>query len=102
MIFVLSWKEPEPPPPDPNAVKPPMITEILKLEEEEEALAKVTAAANELADRLQGGTIKPGLGSDVVEILQVAPGCSFSCLPFDILETVISNSRDTTIGHSLV
>lgn len=53
MFFAFCWKEPEPPPPDPNAVKPPMITEILKLEEEEEALAKVTAAANELADRLQ-------------------------------------------------
>ena len=56
----FSWKEPEPPPPDPNAVKPPMITEILQLEEEE-AMAKVTAAANELADKLQGGPLTQDL-----------------------------------------
>ena len=56
----FSWKEPEPPPPDPNAVKPPMITEILQLEEEE-AMAKVTAAANELADKLQGGPVTQDL-----------------------------------------
>ena len=55
LFFTInSWKEPEPPPPDPNAVKPPMITEILR-QEEEEAMAKVTAAANDLADKLQGG-----------------------------------------------
>ena len=58
---VLSWKEPEPPPPDPNAVKPPMITEILQMEEEE-AMAKVTAAANELADKLQGGAVPRDFG----------------------------------------
>ena len=59
-MIVFSWKEPEPPPPDPNAVKPPMITEILQLEEEE-AMAKVTAAANELADKLQGSLVAKDL-----------------------------------------
>ena len=61
IVTVLSWKEPEPPPPDPNAVKPPMITEILQMEEEE-AMAKVTAAANELADKLQGGAVPRDFG----------------------------------------
>ena len=36
-----------------------MITEILQLEEEE-AMAKVAAAANELADKLQGGARATG------------------------------------------
>ena len=39
-----------------------MITEILQQQEEEEAMAKVTAAANDLADKLQGGPAGLGHG----------------------------------------